>query len=285
MLKFLIIIFLTINFSVLSQKYQITGIVLDKNNQALPYSLVVNKNNKDGVCADSAGNFKLNVRLGDSLQISNLGYKTQTVSINELPSLKKTVLINLEMAPILLDELVVTSGSKTLDLGILIKRPKISMSTSITNNFEICLPIFNKDKIDGKITLIKYYIPKGGKPRTPFRLRVYELNDDNLPGKDLLLDQVIVKAKKANEWLVVDLSKYNIPFSKNGLAISMEWLFTREKKYTFEENKKTSFGQMIGGILEKDIPVYKRVNNGQWAVRKNFQDITFVPLINCQILY
>jgi hypothetical protein len=42
------------------------------------------------------------------------------------------------------------------------------------------------------------------------------------PGRDLLLDNLIVNASKNSSWFEIDLIKYNIIFPENGFFISFE---------------------------------------------------------------
>ena len=97
-----------------------------------------------------------------------------------------------------------------------------------------------------------------------------------MPSEDLLKQNVVVNDHRANHYFDIDLSKYNIPFGKNGLFIAMEWLNLNDKKYLYEvnypKNKKIFYGQQIGITHEFDDLSYgrQRINGEQWKSLNSF---------------
>lgn len=100
----------------------ITGKVVDENGQGLPGASVVMQGTARGATSDLDGNYKLNVPEDAILEISFVGYKTQTVSING----RSEINISLEIDAETLSEVVVIGYGvqKTSDVTGAVKRVK-----------------------------------------------------------------------------------------------------------------------------------------------------------------
>ena len=69
----------------LTEEITVRGIVFDKDSVTpMPYAYAVNKNSSIGTLTDDAGNFSLNIRLGDTLAFSYLGYSVINIFTNLL---------------------------------------------------------------------------------------------------------------------------------------------------------------------------------------------------------
>lgn len=86
-------------------KKTITGQVLDADGQSIIGVSVVEKGTSNGMMTDFEGNFKLTVAPNAQLQISFIGYQTQTISVHD----KAEFEIILKEDPQVLDEVVVTA--------------------------------------------------------------------------------------------------------------------------------------------------------------------------------
>ena len=157
---------------------------------------------------------------------------------------------------------------------------------SIKDNYEVALYMPNNEKGEGIIKNVGFFITKNGKPKTPFRVRIYAMNDK--PTDDLLNMNVIITAKKGEKWLILDVSQYNISIPENGFVVSMEYLFSNNKEYiheftVFDKNtntkeKRISYGQQIGVTNEFSQTFgWSRFNGGTW--RKTI----FTPMIRSEI--
>lgn len=102
-------LFLLINLfvvSIHSQNSKLEGIVIDSKSNPIIGATVKLLNSTVGVVTDLDGKFSLSVPQKGELQISFVGYKAQTFSLNKLPAgeiLKVVLVEDTEM----LDELVV----------------------------------------------------------------------------------------------------------------------------------------------------------------------------------
>ena len=84
---------------------QITGTVVDsETNEPLPGATIIEQGTSNGVTTDFEGSFSFNVDAGTTLQVSFIGYKTQTVVA------KDGIVISLLPSANVLGEVVVTSG-------------------------------------------------------------------------------------------------------------------------------------------------------------------------------
>ena len=78
----------------------ITGVVVDETNLGIPGAYVVVKNETRGSITDVEGKFSLDVKTGDVLQVTFLGYQDQEVKVGD----QKTLTIKMVPSEDLLDE-------------------------------------------------------------------------------------------------------------------------------------------------------------------------------------
>ncbi|WP_159301966.1 SusC/RagA family TonB-linked outer membrane protein [Maribacter litoralis] len=103
-LKFFMVAMLLVNIQLFAQdSYDLSGTVTDANNVPIPGANIIIANTARGTQSDFDGNFSINVSSGDLLQISYIGYATQTVAIID----QKTINVTLNEDASQLDEVVV----------------------------------------------------------------------------------------------------------------------------------------------------------------------------------
>ena len=78
----------------------ITGVVVDETNLGIPGAYVVVKNETRGSITDVEGKFSLDVKTGDVLQVTFLGYQDQEVKVGD----QKTLTIKMVPSEDMLDE-------------------------------------------------------------------------------------------------------------------------------------------------------------------------------------
>ncbi len=86
-----------------AQQYQLKGVVHDEVGEAVIGATVIVEGTTNGTSTDVDGQFTLNVKNGDNLIVSYVGYITQTIKING----QKEITVNLKPDDQLLDEVVV----------------------------------------------------------------------------------------------------------------------------------------------------------------------------------
>ncbi len=276
------IFFFLIYHTALSQGSTIIkGSVKDNQGNWLGYASISNTKHSSGICADSLGVFSLELPATDTLLISSLGFETIKVPVKKIT--ENFITFYLKESPVFLDEVLVSPTNKLTTFGIQNSKPDTRIKAQIKNNFEICLLINNPDKLQGALKKVSYYIIKGGKHNTPFRVRIYSLDNNGLPDEDLLTQSIVVKSNSFNKWYEVNLSKKNISFPENGIGIAMEWLYTAEKAYSYEDNNLKSFGQKIGAVKGTAFNHCIRSNQGKWVKINYPSGLTIAPMINCEI--
>ena len=94
--------------AVMQNTRKISGVVRDENGDVLPGVTIVEVGTTNGISTDLDGRFELNIQPGGTLQISFVGFVTQTIS----PGNRNTVEVMLEEDTHLLDEVVVVAFGK-----------------------------------------------------------------------------------------------------------------------------------------------------------------------------
>ena len=95
---------LLMSFNVMAQTKTITGTVVDATNEPVIGASVVEAGTTNGTITDLDGKFSLNVSQGAKINVSYIGYKTQTVK----PGEQRVLYIVLEEEAQKMDEVVVT---------------------------------------------------------------------------------------------------------------------------------------------------------------------------------
>ena len=253
---------------------QLTGRVLSKSDgKPVSYATIYLKNNNIGIHSNENGYFELDTKgiAHDSLFIQVIGYRPLHLSLDKAFS---TSLFYLEETPINLQSVniqrkkkvhAVWKGSVEQHKGFIFGQ----MGGSVLR--EVALYIPNDEQREGYLKEVSFYIVRFGKHKTPFRVRIYEPDDDTMPSRDLLTENVIAHGSRANHYCVVDISKYNIPFGKKGVFISMEWLNLSDKKYFYGVKYRNGsanqqfYGQQIGLTNEfEELQGRVKINNGSW---------------------
>ena len=122
-------------FSSVTGFAQITGTVVDsETNEPLPGATVIEQGTSNGVTTDFEGSFSFNVDAGTTLQISFIGYGTQTVVA------KDGIVISLLPASNVLGEVVVTSG--VIDVAKVRETP---VAVSAISPSDITLKVGNQE--------------------------------------------------------------------------------------------------------------------------------------------
>lgn len=259
------------NVSVFSQ---LRGKILSKaDKKPLAFATIYLKNTSIGIHSNQEGDFELNLQgiTKDSLFIQLLGYRTLQLSLDKAI---ESPIFYLEESPLALSDVTIKKkknirsiwkGATEQHRGFVFGQ----MGGATLRESALFIP--NDEKQIGYLKEVSFYVVRFGKHKTPFRVRIYEPDDNNMPGKDLLVENVITHASRPNHYCTVDVSKYNIPFGLKGIFISMEWLNLSNKKYFYQVKYKngsasrTFYGQQIGLNNEfEDLQGRVRINNSPW---------------------
>ena len=320
------ILILLFNGIIFGQTYTYSGKLLDQNNSApIEYGHVYLKGKPNGTLSSIDGNFSLsNISENDTLIISCVGYEPLAFKYHK--QLKK----NIHLTPRIynLKSTEIKSGkSKMLKAGFLLSRiekDKIGGSyhalisdgqNFINTSAQTGIFVENVGKKVGLIQNVAFFLHKEGVANTPFRLRLYAVNKDGKPANDLVNQNIIVTHGKNDAWVTIELSNYQIElsnyqielsnyqieFPEDGFFITMEWLQTNNKAFTYKSKRKKflsksekeklikesylkldfmGFGQALGyyEMDEKRASWHKSIIQ-EWSDHKS----SSVPMIRCEI--
>jgi hypothetical protein len=181
---------------------------------------------------DNKGKFDIEnkaIMLADSLSFSCIGYQTQKVKAGDLQPnqvIKLSVSVNMLKEVKIGAPILIKTGSKEKGGShVFVRGTGTDMAAFIDGS----------EKIKGTIQTVGFYLSNGGRTleggslnggdvTAPFRVRVFAVDPDGSPGKELTKDIIIVSAKKSNTWFDVDISQYQIQDPDSGFFVSFTLL-------------------------------------------------------------
>jgi hypothetical protein len=125
--------------SLAMQAQQVSGIVLDEDDNPIPGVNVIVEGTANGTTTDFDGNFSISANNGDRLIFSFIGYATQTLAADG-----QTMSINLSPDATQLDEIVITG------LGSSVKRGNLANAVATVSTEEL-VGKTNQSTIDGAL--------------------------------------------------------------------------------------------------------------------------------------
>lgn len=267
MMKFKSFFFGLILFTFLANA-QVKGIVVDENNNPIPYVNIWVEHGSMGTTAEEDGHFSLDLKENDkNLIFSALGFETKKVAVSA------TDIVVLKSVTIALEEVVIKkkkdqlkkeigyyeSGGFRYHMGYFTDGIYFKLSQEERENFPFIKEVKFKTLSDNKNAKIRIYF--------------VEANQDGSPSEIALTDEIILEVKKGNSKNVIDLSERKITIPENGFFIVFEKLKIEQNKHYVEYSIKDKNGKKStykGMSYEPEIPLvpveeavgwYKRVNN------------------------
>jgi hypothetical protein len=194
---------------------------------------------------------------------------------------KEEVRINSDTLRIVLQYKVNELKETTIGAGVthLTKKHAI-MGNNNLKPFGECYGNFGSEKAiflradssrHGLLENVCFHIADDGQPTTRYRIHVYDIDTNYLPGTDLLDSVVTAHASHGNEWVCTNLSHYQIAVGR-GLFVSMEWVRGYGNKETPVPSHKhryepNVYGQVLSfteSYRKQGSLLYQRRNNGPW---------------------
>jgi hypothetical protein len=266
-MKRIILLLFNLNLLIVcsGQEINLKGKILDsKAGHPLSFATIEILSLKTGTITDREGNFSLQVIphdiIRDTIIFSHVGYKKKNMPVQDFIHSGKVIVLD-EM-PVMLDEINVTPGKySTQILGVRDNKPSAMQYANVfganKGNF-----MKNDRKKSGWIKSVSYYIHPDGNPLTPFRVRIYGVDENQKPCKDILNSSIVISANGPG-WVKADLSEYHVPFPEEGAFVTMEWInsgagFYFEKEVAVkgmdgkpETVKRKYYGQSLGTVWQK----------------------------------
>jgi hypothetical protein len=263
MKKFILLFLFTI-----SATAQIKGVVKDGvTKQPIAYVSIWVENKNIGTTSEENGSFELNISENENLIFSVLGYETKTISVKNISEILLIPKINE------IEEVIITSSlnTKQLEIGDVKKVFYLPEPQDIPWLFA---KKFNLDENNLEIKYIKeliyftYSVVENG----IFRARVFEVNENGLPGDDLISEEIIVNVKKGKHKTIVDISKYNIQIPEKGIVVCFESLIVDQNRYlqigrsikSKKKNMSFNYSPHIGYFHHNNIETYNQ-KSGKWV--------------------
>ncbi|WP_426430927.1 carboxypeptidase-like regulatory domain-containing protein [Winogradskyella sp. HB-48] len=297
------VFFLLFPFLVFSQQQVAKGMVLDKvTNEPIPYINISILESTIGTSSDDDGSYSLNINEEDvdkNVHLSSLGYKDTTLTVTTFTNLKTIFLKPLAEQ---LDEVVISEKFEEKFIEInKIKTKKLRGGFAPGNKPWILALYFPYDKNYSKteyLNQLKVYVNRGRlikRYKSKFRIRIYKVDNNGMPGEDLLMDEIIAETFKNQKEVIVDLSQHNLTFPSDGLYVALEGLaipfnaFDDVSTYVNTEGEKISrevvrYSPSFSATVDKKDKVkVVKFDNGKWydfKIPLIKKDETFVPAIS-----
>ena len=197
-----------------------------KTGKGIPFSSIATRDASKGCCSDIDGFFFADRK--DTVKISSIGYLTKHTAISSIAPNDPRI-IYLEETSIQVQELniygrkrekrsyiTLTSYKNKDSKGTSYNQPGVRYAVLMDNGI-------SKEGLIEKVTF-KSEMERDKKQAANLRLRIYNVRttSQKRPEDDLLFENVIVKPK--NGWVTIDVSKYNVPFPRNGVFVGVDWL-------------------------------------------------------------
>lgn len=241
----------------------VTGTVFrDSTLEPVPYVAVSVLNKTTGIIADHSGHFEINIPWSadelDTLVFSSMGYLRDTLIFNPLKNNVLSIYLNTKYYPIEPLE-ILPRKYEIVEIGN--TRDRISGSLYLdTHGQQTALYINNKRNKTGILKSVSYFISDDGNTDAPFRVRIYAVDTNNLPGRDLVEDAVVVKPETGAGWFSVDIEKLKIEVPPEGIFIAIEGVFPDDYENYYGDtefidlrhqnnrnnNSSLTYGQRIG---------------------------------------
>ena len=259
-----LLILLSINLS-----GQIRGTIFDKSS-GLPiqYGNVFIKGLDKGATSDSYGIFIINkVTNNSTLIVSAIGYETQEINFNGED-------IKIELVPKIyeLPEIRVIPKkhkSKLVDGSLNKIKSKAFVSPTgeypwILTKFFPYLPEYISTPIISQIKLMTLCHLDSA----TFNIRLIAADINGEPGIDLLNNNLIITAKKGENYDPINLMDHQISFPKNGFFVAFEWLILDQNKVQDPKTQRAYYNPLLGIIPTEENNETWMYSKGQWYKSK-----------------
>ena len=265
---------------------QIKGVVVDENNNPIPYVNIWVENENIGTTSEQDGSFSLQLKSQEkNLIFSAIGYK-------KLISLFKEKIV-LEKEIYKLDEVVIFNlkQTKELEIGDSKKINYSHLSGELPWIYAKYFPF--KEEYKETPYLKKIIVFTNSKiNKATFKIHLYSMGEDGNPSIDMMNEDILVSVKSGLKVNQIDLSKYKIQIPKQGICVGYEWMIIEDNKYEFEykdeDKSKHTYITYAPSVICNDVEVEHtfHFSKGKWIKRmlyfskKESKYIVSEPAIN-----
>jgi hypothetical protein len=210
-------------FQLIFGQTEIQITVIDSSTgHVIPFCEIVYNN--QGTITNDDGSLILHFKkLPDSIMVYNLAYQRK---VFKLKKHQREYLIKMRPKTFFIPEVeILAKEMKLIKKGIY--KNKDFSTVNYSRGHLFALYIDNKRNRKGILKELQFYLCKGQtkNPTNTFRVHIYTVDSITKGPKDELLpENIFANAKKGDEWVVVDISKYNIDYPTSGFFIGFELL-------------------------------------------------------------
>lgn len=214
------------------QQREIRGRVLDADTRKpLAFTNIGFEDTQVGTVSDPDGSFLLRVaqdKMGDSLLISALGYVPRKIASDDLFN---DLQVELKQKPILLSEVPITGKRrfKKSRLGWM-RGEDGTLPVAIAEGGACVTLLLEAPSAPFLIDAVMLRILYNTKDTLQFRLRVFDVDSLDLPGDEILDQDVMLTGVKKIGWITLDISELMVEIRQTRFHLGIEWLETRSNR-------------------------------------------------------
>ncbi len=256
-MKLLSLIFLSLfTIQIQAQSTHLQGSIVDaQTDKPIPSATLSVASKNFFYPTDDSGKFTIDenkLNGADTLSVSCIGYQTQKFLVKDIAA---NAIVKLSPATMMLSEVKV--GFKLIKVGSRVRSG--FGKASLLPGMQLAMFMEGSNNHSGTIKSVGYYLSNGsnilykghGDATAPFRVRIFAVDTNGTPGKELTKDIIIASAKKNNEWFDVDLSAYQIESPESGFFVAFALL--DESYYKINTHYKAPRG-VLGSSEEIQTP-------------------------------
>jgi hypothetical protein len=221
--------------------------------QPIPFANIGMNGQNIGTLSDPDGSFELVIPFqkgGDSILISSIGFLPKKISIRQL-RYSNSFDVKLLPSSKILDAVIIRgkkSSAKIKRLGWMGGKDGILPFDTVQGGGAVAL-LVQTPSIPCRIEKLQVRLMYNSKDTTRLRLHFFAFDSvNNLPTRELLVKEIILKETKRFGWLRFDLSRYEIVVNEKKFLIGFEWIDDRSTRknllagfLTWEEWKKEQY--------------------------------------------
>lgn len=267
-MKHFTILFLLFTISLTAQ---IKGVVVDQNNNPIPYASIWVQNENVGTTSEENGTFSIETNKDKNLIVSALGYEKKTIKAAQ------NLRVILATTDIKIEEVVVIGkrlDTKEIEIGK--NRNEIYQAFDngprIDVKFFPYVPKYKKTKFIKKVTIFT----DSKIENSTIKLHFYAVDQEGFPGEELLQKDFLVNIKQGVIKHQVNVTNLNLKMPQKGLFVGYEKLIIESNKLEktitdsntkIAQVKKTYYPFVLYNYVERQFLF--TFSGGKWNRKSN----------------
>lgn len=217
-----------------TQSYIVKGKVIDQaTREPIPYVNIGLPGQNIGTLADPDGSFDLSLpeSLKDSsIFFSSIGYDRYTGTRSKLSGRSNGYIIEMKPNATLLKEVVVHDNQRTKieRLGWMGGKDGVLPMDTVQGGGAVAL-LLQAPSVNAIVNKLQVRLMYNSKDTLTLRLHFYEYDSINqIPGKEILRKEILLRERKRFGWLRFDLRKHDIVINSQKFFVAFEWIENRD---------------------------------------------------------